>query len=741
MNTPRSAASWRLLPVVLLLMWFVASVPPAVWSQSMSLEDFPEVDLDTIAERHRLWFNEEVYWIITPKEREVFVRLSSDEQRDKFIEAFWLQRDPTPGTPTNEYKIEHYERFAYANEFYGRGTSTPGWRTARGQMYILLGPPQMVTRVANDMLTYPSETWFMAGDTRVGLPAYFYLMFYQRYGIGDYRLYSPASDGPSKLLNAAGAREVEDRMERQEQRRQLDPGFAPTGFASDPSIAATYYTLREIDSDLANASISLFPSEAGLEFGITPLSSEMLLGDIQMVPERLMPDTRYALDVLLGITESIVRFEALEIDVYATPLLDIDGQPFLHFVSRATGNDLHMSDYEEQYYFAFDATGSVTAGDNTVLQTFDQNITGELDDDGARRFRDTDFFYLDMVPTIPGEQTLEIVIENKVTRRFGRKTMHMRVPSRHPESVELLGPILVLATREEPDWDPFKERLPFQYRGRTVIPSVNGQFFAGSEIGVLAQVLLPQGFTGALPLRLALRNALGEVVMEATQPIDSAIADDHGVIAPLLQIPTAGLGLGEYLLEMSLPEQGVGASASLHIVPPPSEPPRPFLNPQPAPPATDVMIYVERARQYRESGDTGAALALLRDAAARDPLNTDVVIAMVETLEAAGDYVELVELLTPEVARNPRNTDAILRLARAHARLNQHYDAVRYYERLRIAAGSDTTEVLNALAVEYDAEGKPDKARELLTRSLELNPDQPEIRRLLQSMAGAAEAQ
>lgn len=700
----------------------------------MSLEDFPEVDLDTIDPRHRTWFNEEVYWITTPTEREAFVRLSSDQQRDTFIEAFWAHRDPTPGTPTNEYKIEHYRRFAHANDIYGRGTSTPGWRTDRGQMYILLGGPIMVTRVANDLLTYPTEVWFMGGETELGLPAYFYLLFYQRYGIGDYRLYSPTSDGPSRLLNASGQREVEDRMERQADRRQLDPGFAPTGYNSDPSIAATYYTLREVDSDLANAAISLFPSEAGFEVGITPLQSDMLLADIQMVPERLMPNTRYAMDVLLGVTESIVRFEALEIDAYVTPLLDIDGQPFLHFVTRSSGSDLHLSDYQEQFYFAFDATGSVTGGDSEVLQNFDQNITGELDEEAARRFRDTDFFYLDMVPTIPGEQTLEIVIENKVTRRFGRKTLKVLVPGEHPDAVTLLGPILALATREESDWDPFEARLPFQYRGRTIIPSVNSQFFAGSEIGVLAQILLPSGFAGDLVLRLRLRNSLGEPVMDTAQPIDAAIADDHGVIAPLLQVPTAGLGTGEYRLELSLPEQGVAATASLRIIDPPDEPPRPFLNPQPAPPATDVMVYVERARQYRETGNTDAALSLLRDAAARDPRNIDVVVAMVDTLEAAGKNAELVTLLTPEVARDPRNTDAIMRLARAHARLNEHYDAVRYYERLRIATGTDAVDVLNALAVEYDADGKPDKARQILTRSLEVNPEQPEIRRMLEAM-------
>jgi GWxTD domain-containing protein len=91
---------------------------------------------------HRRWIEDEVPYIITPEERAAWTQLSNDEERDKFIEAFWLRRDPTPDTPENEYKDEHYRRIQYANERFGAGI--PGWKTDRGRIYILHGPPDEI---------------------------------------------------------------------------------------------------------------------------------------------------------------------------------------------------------------------------------------------------------------------------------------------------------------------------------------------------------------------------------------------------------------------------------------------------------------------------------------------------------------------------------------------------------------------------------------------------------------------
>jgi len=90
-----------------------------------------------LSKPYKKWLDEDVVYIITDEERAAFKQLSNDEERDNFIEAFWQRRDPTPDTEENEYKEEHYQRIAYANEHFAAGV--PGWKTDRGRIYIVYG--------------------------------------------------------------------------------------------------------------------------------------------------------------------------------------------------------------------------------------------------------------------------------------------------------------------------------------------------------------------------------------------------------------------------------------------------------------------------------------------------------------------------------------------------------------------------------------------------------------------------
>ena len=92
-----------------------------------------------VSKVYKKWLDEDVVYIITDEERAAFKQLSNDEERDNFIEAFWQRRDPTPDTEENEYKEEHYQRIAYANEHFAAGV--PGWKTDRGRIYIVFGKP------------------------------------------------------------------------------------------------------------------------------------------------------------------------------------------------------------------------------------------------------------------------------------------------------------------------------------------------------------------------------------------------------------------------------------------------------------------------------------------------------------------------------------------------------------------------------------------------------------------------
>jgi len=119
---------------------------------------------------YKKWLEEDVRWIITDEERTAFKRLQTDEEREQFIENFWLRRDPTPDTVENEFKEEHYRRIQYANDHFASGI--PGWKTDRGRIYIVFGPPderdehptggtyeRPPEEGGGETTTYPFEDW------------------------------------------------------------------------------------------------------------------------------------------------------------------------------------------------------------------------------------------------------------------------------------------------------------------------------------------------------------------------------------------------------------------------------------------------------------------------------------------------------------------------------------------------------------------------------------------------------
>lgn len=109
----------------------------------------------------RTQINDDVVYIITDAERKAFKELQTDDERNQFVEQFWLRRDPTPATVENEFKVEHYRRIAYANGHFGSQSSVPGWKTDRGRIYITFGPPDEIDAhpSGGDQSTTPFQDW------------------------------------------------------------------------------------------------------------------------------------------------------------------------------------------------------------------------------------------------------------------------------------------------------------------------------------------------------------------------------------------------------------------------------------------------------------------------------------------------------------------------------------------------------------------------------------------------------
>ncbi|HWR52979.1 MAG TPA: GWxTD domain-containing protein, partial [Bryobacteraceae bacterium] len=161
----------------------------------------------------RRWLSEDVTYIITDEERATFKRLSTDEERDQFIESFWLRRDPTPDSAENEYKEEHYRRIAYANERFASGI--PGWKTDRGRIYITFGPAdeteshpsggtyeRPMEEGGGTTSTYPFEKWRYRYIEGIGTDVN--IEFVDPTMTGEYRMTMDPSEKDA-LLHVPGA--------------------------------------------------------------------------------------------------------------------------------------------------------------------------------------------------------------------------------------------------------------------------------------------------------------------------------------------------------------------------------------------------------------------------------------------------------------------------------------------------------------------------------------------------------
>jgi GWxTD domain-containing protein len=131
------------------------------------------------------WLHEDVVYIIDDAERAAFERLTTDGERNQFIEEFWLRRDPMPETPGNEFKEEHYRRIEFSNEHFA--ASTPGWQTDRGHMYILYGPPDEIeSHPAGTKGPYATEVWLY--HPKEGVDKNLFVTFVDKTGHGDFRV-------------------------------------------------------------------------------------------------------------------------------------------------------------------------------------------------------------------------------------------------------------------------------------------------------------------------------------------------------------------------------------------------------------------------------------------------------------------------------------------------------------------------------------------------------------------------
>jgi len=155
--------------ILFISLLFLVTVSIA-WSQEQNSNDTDALLNEEMQDYFKKWLEQDVLWIITPDEKQIFQNLTTDEEKEQFIEQFWHRRDPDLTTANNEFKEEHYRRIAYTVERFSSGA--PGWKTDRGRIYIMHGPPdhidphpsggtyeRSIYEGGGFTATYPFEVW------------------------------------------------------------------------------------------------------------------------------------------------------------------------------------------------------------------------------------------------------------------------------------------------------------------------------------------------------------------------------------------------------------------------------------------------------------------------------------------------------------------------------------------------------------------------------------------------------
>jgi len=646
---------------------------------------------------YQKWLNEEVVYIITPLEREVFLKLQSDRERDLFIEAFWKHRDRTPDLPENEAKKEHYRRINYANHYYGRTAGKPGWRTDRGRIYIILGEPTDVQKFESKTTIYPAEIWFYQNKEALGLPLGFNLVFYQKGGLGDYKLYSPTGDGPQALIPS---------------------------YSGDPlDFATAYQTLREIEPTLADVSLSLIPGERVSVMGSLSLASDMLIQKIDNVPQTQVEE-RYAQKFLEYKDAVEVEYSAnyLFSDSQVKIVKDPAGLTFVHYAVEPSR--LSVSAYGDKYSTTLKINGTVSTLAGQKIYQFEKTVTVNLDESQMEAVNVQPFDLLDLFPLIPGTYKLSILVKNEVSKEFTSLERTVVIPGETP-ALQMTSPLLGYKTAPA---DLAKKTLrPFQLGPRLVYAEPSRIFARKDTLIVAFQVF---GFTPQ-------RRPSGRIrftFQKNGQPAgvkERSISEYDELPYVFEEFPLTDYVVAHYGLKVSLIEEGkeILAGTEEFDVTFRDAVPRPWFYSKVMPDLSDPAYGRIIGGQLYNAGRPEEAKVHLEKAFQADPASADTALALGQTYAALKDYDKAVSVLSSFLnpVQAPKYEIFVL-AGQARQMRGDFSGAVEVFDRAVSHFGVNAV-LLNAIGECHFQLGKPKEALAAWEKSLQLDPNQPEIKK------------
>ena len=648
-----------------------------------------------LPEKYKKWLEEEVIYIISSTEKDVFLHLETDRERELFIEAFWKQRDPTPGTPENEFKNEHYRRINYVNHTFGRGVPKPGWRTDRGRIHIILGEPQDIERIAGETQVYNSEIWFYQGLSKFGLPAGFSLVFFQKGGVGEYVLYSPTSDGPQALLTSY--------------------------FGDQTNYLAAFRVLKNINPSLARVSLTLIPGESD-SFGRPSLASDILIQNVLSVPQKQVKD-EYAEKFLMYKDIVEVDYSANYIDNESSVRIIRDsttGVFFVHYVVELT--KFSVQQYQDKYSTHLEINGKVADLEGKTVYQYEGSFSIELDEAKLESITYRPFDLYDMFPLLPGRYKFSVIIKNDVSKEFTTVEKEIVVPE--SESEPRLSS-LILGYKMDHVSSASSGLRPFMVGSDQIYHQPKNIFHPEESLFLSLQILglkPEQSQNGVLTFDFF----KGDQSFYERSKGWNEYEDGVNFVEEfsLREFPPGHYRIkvafldGERELLTEEDEFDITSAAAM---------PRPWVYYKKLSPPEDPVYAYILGRQHLSRGEMEKAKERLEEAYRKNPDSLEFAFGLAQANFTLRNYVQTRQILLPFSGLEKTPYQVYLLLGKSRQALGEYDEAISTYQEAMSRYGINIV-LLNSLGDCYDRLGLRDEALAAWQKSLELKPDQPEIK-------------
>jgi len=509
--------------------------------------------------QYKQWLSEDVVYIISPEERTAFLQLSTSEEREQFIEQFWLRRSSNPDLPENDFKEEHYRRIAYANEHYASGI--PGWKTDRGRTYIIWGPADEIDshptggtydrpmdEGGGSTTTYPWETWRYRYLEGIGENVI--IEFVDPTGSGEYHMTMDPSEKDA-LTHVPGA-----------------------GLSLMESMGLASKADRFTRSDGTNLPATM----GGQPASMNEFNRLEQFAKVQQAPAVKFKD----LEAL--VTSRIVR-DQLHF-AWRTDFLKVTSDTVLVPVTiQVPNSQLSFKSKEGVHSATMNVFGRVSTLTGRVVQTFEEPISRDFPDSLFQQSVKLQSIYQKAIPLRPGLYRLDLVIKDVHSGNVGVVNSRLQVPRYEDEKLQASS--LILADQIE--HVPAKQIGAGQFvlGSSKVRPRMEGDFTTADRLGIYMQVynLKPDDKThrSESNFQYTVKKGDQQIMQFKETGGDMKQTGDQVTIERLL--PLATLAPGKYTLEVSatdaLTKQTISRSAEFTVKPPVAVPTKTAANAAP----------------------------------------------------------------------------------------------------------------------------------------------------------------